>query len=326
MSQPRALIFGGAGQDAAYLTQWLLELGYQVSLGVRPSSSGSLWRLDRLGLGDRVRVYRADVTDRGSVREAILQADPGEIYNLAAQGNVGDSWGVPCHTLDTNLTGALNVLLESRGRRLFQASTADQYGLAECPEGGFRASDPMYPVTPYGISKYSAHLFAGIERQLGEFVATGIMFNHESPLRQETFVTQRIARGVARWKQTGAPFELYSLAGARDWGWAPDFVRAMHRALAVDTPADHVLCTGKIASVRDFLEHAVQDNLFTDGMTVRVGLTKRLLCSLTGSGAPKVPTLKGDPQGASDALGWRAEVLYPEIARRMVAAAEQERA
>ena len=307
----RALIIGVNGQDGAYLAKHLLDLDYEVYGGARRSSSGGTWRLDRLGIRDRVVHLCVDVLDEGSVIRAIEHARPDEIYNLAAQGHVGDSWAVPSYTLSANSTGALNVFLHMGPAKVFQASTLSVFGNGPCPETGYDEDSPVRPADPYGASKAAAQHFAHLYRDRGRFIACGLLGNHESPLRPDTFVTQKIAKGVARWQRTGEPFELFNLTGVRDWGWAPEYVEAMHLMLQRDVPEDFVIATGIEASVGDFVKAAIGSNIHSLGP----------ICKATNHDDDKSPRCFGNPAKAKSLLGWVPRVHWAEIARRMVEAA-----
>ena len=313
----RALIIGIWGQDGAYLARHLLSMGYEVYGGHRRTSSGGPWRLEKLGIRERVIPICMDVLDEGSVINAIAYARPDEIYNLAAQGHVGDSWAIPSYTLSVNSIGALNVFLHMGTARLFHASTLSIFG-NDCPDSGFDETSPIRPVDPYGASKANAHALAQSYRSKGKFIAQGIMGNHESPLRQDSFVTQKIARGVKRWKETGEPFELHNVIGIRDWGWAPEYVEAMHLMLQQDRPDDYVLATGKTAAVKDFIQAAVGN----DGIGVihgyAININGKPLCRFKEWDTGKVAIVSGNPAMAKIKLGWEAKVHWDEIARRMV--------
>lgn len=320
----KALIIGVGGQDGAYLAKHLLELGYEVYGGGRRTSSGGPWRLDRLGIRERVIPICMDVLDEGSVIAAIAHARPDEIYNLAAQGHVGDSWAVPSYTLSVNAIGALNVFLHMGQARLFQASTLAIFGNQECPSSGFDETTPVQPADPYGASKANAHALAIAYRGKGRFIAQGIMGNHESPLRQDSFVTQKIAKGVKRWKETGEPFELYNVTGIRDWGWAPEYVEAMHLMLQKDEPNDYVLATGVEASVREFLYAASGCTNFCEPdneILAPLDGIFRTLCRVTNAQPNLVPRMFGNPTKACEHLNWVPMIRWAEIARRMVEAA-----
>ena len=302
----RALVIGVGGQDGAYLAKHLLELDYEVYGGGRRTSSGGSWRLDRLAIRERVIPICMDVLDEGSVIRAIDHARPDEIYNLAAQGHVGDSWAVPSYTLSANSTGALNVFLHMGTAKVFQASTLSMFGNGPCPETGYDEDSPIRPADPYGASKAAAQHFAHLYRDRGRFIACGILGNHESPLRQDTFVTQKIAKGVKRWMRTGLSFDLYNLTGKRDWGWAPEYVEAMHLMLQKNVPEDFVIATGVEASVGDFLKAAV-GNVHS---LVRI-------CKVSNHDDDKSPRCFGNPAKAKSLLGWTPKTHWAEIARRM---------
>lgn len=316
----RALIIGAHGQDAAYLAKHLLGLGYQVYGGVRRSSSGGPWRLEKLGIAEHVTPICLDVLDGESVKAAVDQAKPDEVYNLAAQGHVGDSWAVPSYTLAVNAIGALNVFLAAKDCRVFQASTADIFGDQPCPDEGFDEGTPIRPCTPYGASKANAHALAHSYRRRGQYISCGILFNHESPLRQDFFVTQKIAKGVKRWRETGEPFELHNVSGIRDWGWSPEYVEAMHLMLQQSEPDDYVIATGCKASVGQFLEAAIGKHFYVKSNIV-FAEDRIAICRLQSIEIDKASVVHGNPAKANDVLNWVPKVRWPEIARRMVEAA-----
>ena len=321
----RALVIGASGQDGAYLCRHLLGQGYEVHGGVRATSSGSLWRLGVLGVADRVRVHRLDILDDFGLHHLARDIEFQEVYNLAAQGHVGDSWEIPEYTMNVNAVGALSVFNAFPGARIFQASTADMFGDAACPALGFDESAAIRPITPYGVSKAAAHFSAQALRRRGGWIACGICFNHESPLRQDTFVTQRIAQGVARWRKTGEPFELQSVTGVRDWGWAPEFVEGFHAALQAEKPDDYVFATGVVASVWDFLVEAVGEPLVQGGGKIslaKMGSAGEPLVRLTGAPeGSRVLWCTGNPARAGMALKWWPRHNFRHVAREMVEAA-----
>jgi GDPmannose 4,6-dehydratase len=315
----RALVIGISGQDGAYLAEHLLGLDYEVYGGSRRTSSGGPWRLEKLDIREKIIPICMDVLDEGSVIRAIEQSKPDEIYNLAAQGHVGDSWAVPSYTLSTNAIGALNVFLHMGKAKVFQASTLAIFGNQVCPPSGFDELTPIQPVDPYGASKANAHALAHAYRGKGRFIASGIMGNHESPLRQDSFVTQKIARAIKKWRETKELFTLHNVTGIRDWGAASEYVVAMHLMLQQSDPDDYVIATGCRASVGQFLEAAIGEDIYVKGNIVFAG--ERPVCRLQSMDAEKAPVVIGNPAKANSRLKWAAMKRYGDIAREMVAAA-----
>ena len=335
-----ALITGITGQDGAYLARLLLEKGYVVHGIKRRSSSFNTERIDDIYEDPhlpkaRLFLHYGDMTDSLNLMRIISQVKPDEIYNLGAQSHVLVSFETPEYTANADGLGMLRILealriLDMVDRvRVYQASTSELYGLVrEVPQ---RETTPFYPRSPYGVAKLYAYWIAVNYREAyGVHVSNGILFNHESPLRGETFVTRKISRAVAA-IELGMQERLYigNLDARRDWGHAKDFVRGMWLMLQQDQPGDYVLATGENHSIREFIERAFGE----------VG--RAIEWSGTGldevgrdakSGAPLVavdpryfrPTeveqLIGDPTKAYEKLGWRHEVGFEELVREMVAA------
>ena len=250
-----ALITGVTGQDGAYLAQLLLGKGYRV-VGMAPRrGSDTLWRLRELDVLDRIEIVYGDVTDMGSLLGLLARYEPDEVYNLAAQSFVGASWDQPVHTADVNAIGAVNVLEAIRQRRpqtrFYQASTSEMFGAT--PTKSQSESTPFYPRSPYGVSKLYAHwITVNYRESFCIHASSGILFNHESPLRGIEFVTRKVTNAVAQIKlKLADSVTLGNLDARRDWGFAGDYVEAMWRMLQQDEPGDYVIATGVSATVRE---------------------------------------------------------------------------
>src|SRR5262250_2845001 len=262
-----ALITGVTGQDGAYLAEYLLGLGYTVHGIKRRSSSFNTGRIDHL-YQDRhdgntpFLMHYGDMTDSTNLIRLVQQIRPTEIYNLAAQSHVAVSFESPEYTANADALGtlrlleAIRILDLTKSIRFYQASTSELYGLVqEVPQ---RETTPFYPRSPYGVAKlYGYWITVNYREAYGMFASNGILFNHESPIRGETFVTRKITRGVAR-IEVGLENTLYlgNLEAKRDWGHARDYVEGMHAVLQADKPDDFVLATGETRSVREFVELA----------------------------------------------------------------------
>lgn len=310
----RALITGITGQDGSYLADHLLDLGYQVWGVVRQTSAGESPALARLR--DRVEVIQGDLLDQGSLSRAVRQSRPDEVYNLAAQSFVGRSWNEPVHTLEATGMGAVRLFEAVRDHapeaRVYQASSSEMYGYAAA--GPVDATGPFLPHSPYGVAKVMAHHSAAVYRRShGLHVSCGILFNHESPRRGPHFVTRKVCRGAALAALGHSePLALGNLEARRDWGWAPDYVRAMHLLLQHPEPLDMMVATGVSHSVRDLARVAYaavglhwEDHVRLDQAQLRPA---------------EIPNLTGDPTAAAELLGWRPEVDFGEMIRRMVLA------
>ncbi|HSC98900.1 MAG TPA: GDP-mannose 4,6-dehydratase, partial [Casimicrobiaceae bacterium] len=237
-----ALITGITGQDGPYLARLLLDKGYRV-IGLTPRrGSDTTWRLRELDVLERVEIAYGDVTDLSSVIGILTRVVPDEIYNLAAQSFVGASWDQPIHTTNVNALGAVNMLEGMRRHspkaRFYQASTSEMYGMAQAPAQNERT--PFYPRSPYGVAKLYAHwITVNYRESFGLHASSGILFNHESPLRGIEFVTRKVTDAVARIKLGKASkVTLGNLDARRDWGYAADYVEAMWRMLQQPTPDD----------------------------------------------------------------------------------------
>lgn len=255
-----ALITGITGQDGAYLAEFLLNKGYQVYGGYRRISTPNFWRIEELGIKDRVNLVPMDLSDQTSIFNVIKKIEPDEIYNLAAQTFVGASFDTPLATADISGLGVTRILDTIRiinpKIKFYQASTSEMFGLVQQPKQTEKTR--FYPRSPYGVAKLYGHWMAVNYREgYNLFTASGILFNHESPLRGLEFVTRKITDSVARIK-LGIDDKLYlgNLEAKRDWGYAKDYVEAMWLMLQQDEPEDFVISTGEMHSVREFAEKA----------------------------------------------------------------------
>jgi len=319
MTEPRkALITGITGQDGSYLAEFLLGKGYQVHGLIRRASTFNTQRIEHLYTDPhepdaRLFLHYADLADGVRLATLLAEIRPDEVYNLAAQSHVRVSFDEPEHTADISGTGAVRLLEAVRvsgiRTRYYQASTSELYGSTPPPQS---ETSPFHPRSPYAAAKLYAYWITKNYREAyGMFASNGILFNHESPRRGETFVTRKITRAVALIR-AGRQEHLYmgNLDAIRDWGYAPEFVEGMWRVLQADEPSDYVLATGTGTSVRDFLEtsfaHAGLD------WQQHVRFDERYLRPA------EVDALQGDPTRAATELGWRATVDPHHLARLMV--------
>lgn len=331
----KALITGVTGQDGSYLAELLLEKGYEVHGMVRRSSVEKRERIDHLEGNPNFTVHYGDLSDSLSLVRLIGSIKPDEIYNLAAQSHVGVSFDVPEYTADVVATGVLRVLEAVRicglekTCRIYQASTSELYGkVEEVPQ---RETTPFHPYSPYAVAKqYGFWIVKEYREAYNMFCCNGILFNHESERRGETFVTRKISLAAARIAQ-GRQDVLYlgNLSSLRDWGYAKDYVECMWLILQNDKPEDFVIATGEQHSVREFCEHAFREagielEFKGEGMD-EVGIDKA-----TGKAVIKVspefyrPTdvvnLWGDPAKAKTELGWNpTKTTFEELVKIMVA-------
>jgi len=322
MSEPRALITGVTGQDGSYLAELLLEQGYEVHGMVRRSSTESFERIAHLT--PRLRLHQADLLDPSSLVSLLQAVRPAELYNLAAQSFVPTSWVQPSLTGEFTALGVTRMLEAVRqvdpGIRFYQASSSEMYGkVRETPQN---EETPFYPRSPYGVAKvYGHHITVNYRESYGLHAVSGILFNHESPRRGREFVTRRISEGVARIKLgLEAELGLGNLDAKRDWGYAPEYVRAMWQMLQQPEAVDYVIGTGTHHTPRDFVEVAFAHVGLDPADFVRVD--KALLRPA------EVDTLLADPAKARRELGWQAETRFEELVKIMLEAdlAAQERA
>jgi GDPmannose 4,6-dehydratase len=334
-----ALITGITGQDGAYLAELLLGKGYEVHGIKRRASSFNTDRIDHLyqdphERGVRLHLHYGDLTDATNLIRIVQQVQPDEIYNLAAQSHVAVSFETPEYTANSDALGTLRILeairilgLEKK-TRFYQASTSEMYGkVQEIPQ---RETTPFYPRSPYGAAKVYGHwITVNYREAYGMFACSGILFNHESPLRGETFVTRKITRGLARIHlQLETCLYLGNLDSLRDWGHARDYVRAQWLILQQAEPEDFVIATGEQHSVREFVTRAGAEL----GMSVEwrgSGLDEQGVDTKTGHAVAKVDpryfrpteveTLLGDATKARTKLGWQPEIGFDQLVKEMVA-------
>jgi len=345
----KALITGITGQDGSYLAEFLLEKGYEVHGLKRRASSFNTQRIDHIyadphGPHVRFKLHYGDLTDSSNLTSLIKEIEPDEIYNLGAQSHVAVSFGSPEYTADVDALGTLRILeaIRTMGMekktRFYQASTSELYGLVqETPQ---RETTPFYPRSPYAVAKLYAYWICVNYREAYDmFACNGILFNHESKRRGETFVTRKITRGMANIAQ-GLEDCLYmgNIDSLRDWGHAKDYVRMQWMMLQQDTPTDYVIATGKQYSVRTFIEWSAAEL----GVTLRFEGSDidevAIVDTVTGDNAPslkpgdvimridpryfrpaEVETLLGDPTKAKEELGWEPQITAQEMCAEMVA-------
>jgi len=314
----RALITGITGQDGAYLSQFLLQKGYDVYGIVRRSSHSGVdtHRLAWLGIVDDVRFIDGDLADVGCLARAVRDVKPDEVYNLGAQSFVKTSWTQPALTASITGIGALNVLealrLEHPSARFYQASSSEMYGLIQEPQQS--ESTPFYPRSPYAVAKLYAHWITVNYRESFKIHgSSGILFNHESPLRGLEFVTRKVTDGAARIK-LGLAKELRmgNIDAKRDWGHARDYVKAMWLMLQQDKPDDYVIATGRTSTVRAMIDIAFG----------QVGLNPADYVKIDESlmRPAEVDILLGDASKAKAKLGWHAETSLEDMIAEMVEA------
>ena len=334
----KALITGITGQDGSYLAEILLDKGYEVHGVKRRSSSFNTGRIEDIYedphvKGSRFHLHYGDMTDSTNIIRIVQEVQPTEIYNLAAQSHVQVSFETPEYTANADAIGTLRLLEAMRILKLedtckfYQASTSELYGLVqEVPQS---ETTPFYPRSPYAAAKlYAYWIVVNYREAYGIHASNGILFNHESPLRGETFVTRKITRAVAAMK-LGRQDKLYlgNLDAKRDWGHAREYVRGMWLMMQQDTADDYVLATGETTEVRQFVEWAFED-VGIDLEWTGSGIDEKGLCKETGKCLVEVdpryfrPTevelLLGDPTKAREKLGWAHETNVRDLAREMV--------
>ncbi|KQP45198.1 MAG: GDP-mannose 4,6-dehydratase [Brevundimonas sp.] len=313
---PRAFITGITGQDGAYLAEFLLDKGYQVWGLARRSSSGGLHldRLEWLGVLDRINLVEGDLGDLSSLMRIVADVDPDEVYNLAAQSFVATSWQQPHLTANVTGVGVLNVLealrLLKSEARFYQASSSEMFGLIQHEKQS--ETTPFYPRSPYAVAKLYGHwITVNYRESFGMHASSGILFNHESPLRGQEFVTRKVTDGVARIKLGLAKeLRLGNIEAKRDWGHARDYVRAMWMMLQQETADDYVVATGQTWTVKHMVDiafkHAglsVEDHLVIDQALFRPA---------------EVDILLGDPAKAERQLGWTPTITLEDMICEMV--------
>ncbi len=315
----KALITGITGQDGSYLAELLLSKGYEVHGIVRRSSSFATGRIEHLyadphGKGVRLLLHYGDLTDGAGLRQIITQVAPDEVYNLGAQSHVRVSFDQPVYTVQADAVGTLRLLEAIRDTqvpaRFYQASSSEMFGkVVETPQ---KETTPFYPRSPYGCAKlFSYWQTVNYRESYGMFVANGILFNHESPRRGETFVTRKITRGATRIRE-GLQDKLFlgNLDAKRDWGFAGDYVEAMWLMLQQDKGDDYVIATGETYSVQEFCE-ATFESLGLD-WSKHVAVDPRYFRPA------EVELLLGDASKARAKLGWKPKVSFKQLVKMMV--------
>ncbi len=318
----KALISGITGQDGSFLAEFLLKKGYEVHGIVRRASTFNTDRLEHIYSDPHepnaaLHLYYGDVTDGNSLRHILEKVNPDEIYNLAAQSHVRVSFDQAEYTADVVATGTLRLLEAMRDHvqrtganvRFYQAGSSEMYGATSPPQN---ESSPFYPRSPYAVSKVAAHWFAVNYREAYKlFISNGILFNHESERRGETFVTRKITRALGRIK-VGLQSKLFlgNLDARRDWGYAGDYVEAMWLMLQQDVPDDYVVATGESHSVKEFLDVAAD--------CCGLDWTRYVETDTRYFRPSEVDYLMGDSSKAQKKLGWKPRVSFEELVRLMV--------
>ena len=309
-----ALICGVSGQDGAYLARLLLEHGYRVYGTSRDAQVSDFSNLKRLGILERVSLHSMSLIDFRSVLQVLMRVEPDEVYNLSGQTSVGLSFEQPVETLESIATGTINLLEAIRftGRpiRYYNASSSECFG--DTNGGPADEKTPFRPRSPYAVAKSTAHWAAANYREAyGLFACSGILFNHESPLRPTRFVTQKIVSTACRIAAgSDETLHLGNVAVQRDWGWAPEYVDGMWRMLQADQPDDYVLATGETHTLQDFVETAFacldldwHDHVETDEQFLR---------------PTDLSVSVANPGKARDRLGWRAQCKMRDVVRMMI--------
>lgn len=326
----KAFITGITGQDGAYLSKLLLDKGYEVHGGVRRISQPETTRLEALGVHQDVHLHEFDLAEMNNIFRVIRNNKVDEFYNLAAQSFVGASWELPIYTADVDGMAVVRILDTLRTMapetRFYQASTSEMYGLVqEVPQS---ETTRLYPRSPYGVAKvYGHYITMNYRESFGMHASSGILFNHESPLRGKEFVTRKITLALARIAHGSTdPLVLGNLDAKRDWGFAGDYVEGMWRMLQQDKADDYVLATGVTTTIRDFVIFAAEF-LGLDLEWVGSGVNERAVDKKTAKTIvevsekfyrpAEVDLLIGNPKKAKDSLGWSATVQVKALAEMM---------
>ena len=322
----KALITGITGQDGAHLAKNLLEKGYEVYGGERRTTTNKYWRLDELGITDDVKFVELDVIDQSNIRRAIEDTQPDEVYNLAAQSFVALSFKQPELATLIDGVGVLRILESIKQVnpkiKFYQASTSEMFGkVAQIPQN---EKTPFHPRSPYGCAKLFGHAITVNYREAyGIFGCSGILFNHESPLRGTDFITRKVTKGLAKWKKTGEHTLVGNLDAVRDWGHAEDFVEGMVTMMNMQRPDDYVLATGQTHTVRQWIDKCLEyagikpswvGNSVSDYETGRL-----IFKSDTSNYRPaEVDILKGDAKKARTVLNWKPKHTIDSLVKDMV--------
>jgi GDPmannose 4,6-dehydratase len=326
----RALITGITGQDGSYLAELLLQKGYEVHGTIRRSSTINNTRIDHLS--QDVILHHADLTDSTNILHVVQEVEPTEIYNLAAQSHVKVSFQMPAYTAEVDALGAVRILHSlcilgmDKNVRFYQASTSEMFGMVqEIPQ---RETTPFYPRSPYGVAKLYGHWITKNYREsMGIHASSGILFNHESPRRGETFVTRKISIGLSKVKSGLLEYlPLGNLNAKRDWGHAKDFVEAMWLMLQQEEPDDYVIATEEQHSVREFVEKCAPYfgmNIEWQGEGLdEIGIdtnSDQVVIRVSDKyfRPSEVDTLVGDSSKARNKLGWEPKISFDELVRDM---------
>lgn len=309
----RALITGITGQDGSYLSELLLAKGYEVHGIIRRSSTFSTERIEHIR--DKLSLHYGDLSDGNCLVRLLREIEPHEVYNLAAQSHVRVSFDQPVYTADITAIGALRMLeaiqMSHLEPRFYQASSSEMFGGNPAGES-FDEETPLRPASPYAVSKVFAHqMTQHYRRAYGIHASCGILFNHESPRRGETFVTRKITRAAARiYCGLQKSLELGNLDAERDWGYAPDYVEAMWRMLQADRPGDYVVATGETHSVREFVTKTFS--------LLNLSISKHVREDARLRRPEEVAWLKGNSRKARNALGWSPSTTFDDLVRLMV--------
>lgn len=312
----KALICGISGQDGAYLAQFLLSKGYDVYGTSRDAQISSFRNLQLLGIRNQIKFESMTLTDFRSVLQVLTKVQPDEVYNLAGQTSVGLSFSQPVETLESIATGTLNLLevirFLGRSVKLYNASSSECFG--DIGQSAADENTPFHPRSPYAVAKAAAFWqVANYREAYGLFACSGILFNHESPLRPERFVTQKIVSAAYRIsKNSGEKLRLGNLDIQRDWGWAPEYVRAMYLMLQQDQPDDFVIATGESFLLQEFVATAFshfsldwKNYVISDSSFIR---------------PTDLSISRGNAQKALQVLGWQAKSKMPDIVKMMIEA------
>lgn len=326
----KAFVTGVTGQDGAYLAKLLLDKGYEVHGGVRRISHPQLTRLQALGVDKDVELHEFDLSEPYNIFRIIDRVKPDEFYNLAAQSFVGASWDLPIYTADVDGMGVVRILDALRSAspetRFYQASTSEMFGLVqEVPQS---ETTRLYPRSPYGVAKvYGHYITINYRESFDMHASSGILFNHESPLRGKEFVTRKITLGLAALAHGGSDaVELGNMDARRDWGFAGDYVEGMWRMLQQDAGDDYVLATNVTTTIRDFFTYAGEAmgmDLEWQGKDESETATDRKTGKVVMKVNPKfyrpaeVDLLIGDPTKAREKLGWEPQVDVRQLAEMM---------
>ncbi len=329
----KAFITGITGQDGAYLAKLLLDKGYEVHGGVRRISQNETVRLEKLGVAKDVRLHEFDLTEMNNIFRTIRDFPVDEFYNLAAQSFVGTSWELPIYTADADGMAVVRILDTLRtlkpDTRFYQASTSEMFGLVqEVPQS---ETTRLYPRSPYGVAKvYGHYITRNYRESFGMHASSGILFNHESPLRGKEFVTRKTTLALAKLARGGTdPVVLGNLDARRDWGFAGDYVEGMWRMLQQDVADDYVLATGITTTIRDFIRFAAEalgmqlvfegEGVHETAIDAKTG--KRIVEISEKFFRPaEVELLIGDASKAKQSLGWKTAVSVQGLAQMMAKA------